>query len=88
MLPPFIASAAAAGKARRGGGPFALLIADHRELERILDDMVSQSSNSTARRSASFLMLKRKHAVAEEHVVTRSWMDKGTMSRKVNTCTI
>jgi hemerythrin superfamily protein len=72
MLPPLIASAAAAGKARRGGDPFALLIADHREISGLLDDMASQGPDSTARRSASFLMLKRKlakHAMAEEDVV-------------------
>ena len=72
LLPPLVAMASGAARARRTGDPFDVLIADHRKIESLLDSMVAEPSGATAKRSSLFLMLKRtlgKHALAEEDVV-------------------
>jgi hemerythrin superfamily protein len=72
LIPPLVAAMTGARRARAGGDPFALLIADHRKITGILDDMMAAPSDSKMRRSRLFLMLKRKlakHAMAEEDVV-------------------
>ena len=72
LLPPIIAGATAAGRARRSNDPFELLISDHRQILGLLDQMLQQPADATARRASTFLMLKRKlgkHAMAEEDVV-------------------
>jgi hemerythrin superfamily protein len=72
LLPPIFAAMAGAGRAKGGGDPFALLIADHRRIVELLDEMLAASSDSKLRRGRLFLALKRKlakHAMAEEDVV-------------------
>ena len=72
LLPPLLAVATGAARARRTDDPFDLLIADHRKIESLLDSMVADPAGSTAKRASTFLMLKRKlgkHALAEEDVV-------------------
>jgi hemerythrin superfamily protein len=72
LLPPLFAVATGAARARRTDDPFDLLIADHRKIESLLDSMAAEPSGATAKRTALFLMLKRKlgkHAMAEEDVV-------------------
>jgi hemerythrin superfamily protein len=72
LLPPLMALATGAARARRTDDPFDLLIADHRKIESLLDRMVAEPSGATAKRASLFLMLKRKlgkHALAEEDVV-------------------
>jgi hemerythrin-like domain-containing protein len=72
LFPPLVAAASGSGRARAGRDPFELLIADHRQILSVLDDMVSAPADSTMRRSRLFLTLKRKlakHAMAEEDVV-------------------
>lgn len=72
LLPPLFAAMTAAGRARAGADPFALLIDDHRKILSILDEMAASPSDSKLRRGRLFLALKRrlaKHAMAEEDVV-------------------
>lgn len=72
LLPPLLAAATGAGRARRGHDPFELLIADHRMLLSTLDQMLEAPTESVARRASLYLALKRKlgkHALAEEDVV-------------------
>lgn len=72
LLPPLYAALTAAGRARAGGDPFALLIQDHRKIMSILDEMAACPAESKIRRARLFLALKRKlakHAMAEEDVV-------------------
>src|SRR4051794_25221842 len=72
LLPPVIAALTGSGRVRGGGDPFALLIADHRQIQSILQEMMAAPIDSKFRRSRLFLMLKRKlakHAMAEEDVV-------------------
>jgi hemerythrin superfamily protein len=72
LLPPLFAGMSAAGRARAGADPFALLIDDHRRILSILDEMMASPSDSKPRRGRLFLALKRKlakHAMAEEDVV-------------------
>jgi iron-sulfur cluster repair protein YtfE (RIC family) len=72
LLPPLVAAATGAGRARRGHDPFELLIEDHRMLLSTLDQMLEASTESVTRRASLYLALKRKlgkHALAEEDVV-------------------
>lgn len=72
LLPPLLASAFGSVRARRNDDPFDLLIQDHREIASCLDRMEKTQTDSTAKRTMLFLMLKRKlakHAMAEEDVV-------------------
>jgi iron-sulfur cluster repair protein YtfE (RIC family) len=59
-------------RVRTGGDPFKQLITDHRKILGVLDQMRACDTESGLRRSALYLMLKRKlakHAMAEEDVV-------------------
>jgi hemerythrin superfamily protein len=72
LLPPLLASASGAIRAKRSGDPFKLLIQDHRRLVSILAEMEKTPQDSMGRRNTLFLMFKRKlakHALAEEDVV-------------------
>jgi len=72
LLPPLIAQATSAARAKSGADPFQLLIEDHREILAVLDRMAGAPSASAAQRGKLFLALKRrlaKHAMAEEDVV-------------------
>lgn len=72
MLPPLFLAVVSSNRTRAGADPFAVLIADHREIVSILDQMAAMPTGSTARRARLFLRLKRKlakHAMAEEDVV-------------------
>jgi iron-sulfur cluster repair protein YtfE (RIC family) len=80
LLPPLIASANGARRARSGGDPFEMLIADHREILALLEEMESLPADATTRRASSFLMFKRKlakHALAEEDIVYPILHDEG-----------
>jgi hemerythrin superfamily protein len=72
LLPALLMPLFASNRVRAGGDPFALLIADHRRILSLLDEMANTGTESNARRARLFLMLKRKlakHAMAEEDVV-------------------
>jgi hemerythrin superfamily protein len=71
LLPPFIAMANGSIRGT-SGDPFDLLISDHREILKLVDNMANSPADSHVRRSGLFLALKRKlakHAMAEEDVV-------------------
>jgi len=72
LLPPLLAGAAGSMRAGLGENPFDRLVQDHRSVVALLERLVSASDDSSARRMAAFLAVKRalaKHALAEEDVV-------------------
>lgn len=72
IIPPIVGAAIGFGRVRAGGDPFAQLIADHRRIRSLLDEMAAAPLESKAYRARLFLALKRtlaKHAMAEEDVV-------------------
>jgi hemerythrin superfamily protein len=71
LLPPLVAMASGSIRGTTGD-PFDLLISDHRQISKLLDQMSNVSTDSHVRRAGLFLALKRKlgkHALAEEDVV-------------------
>jgi len=69
LLPPLLAGAAGSVRASLGANPFDRLVQDHRSVLSMLERLVGASDDSTARRMAIFLAVKRalaKHALAEE----------------------
>lgn len=72
LLPPLLASGSGRLRARIGQDPFALLIEDHRLIQKTLREMEACPTSSHMTRGRLFLRLKRtlgKHAMAEEDVV-------------------
>jgi iron-sulfur cluster repair protein YtfE (RIC family) len=72
LLPPMVAAASGAMRARFAHDPFERLRQDHREILNILDRMMQARDGDVRRRGTLFLSLKRtlaKHALAEEDVV-------------------
>jgi hemerythrin superfamily protein len=72
LLPPMVAMVSGSVRTQLGGNPFELLRQDHRSILSTLDTMQQLPDDSVAKRTASFLALKRtlgKHALAEENVV-------------------
>jgi hemerythrin superfamily protein len=72
LLPPMVAAATCAMRARFAQDPFDRLRQDHRQILGILDRMLQARDGDAARRGALLLSLKRtlaKHALAEEDVV-------------------
>lgn len=80
LLPPLLASAGGSVRASLGQNPFDRLVQDHRTVLSLLERAVASSEQSTARRTAAFLALKRalaKHAMAEEDIVYPLLQAKG-----------
>jgi hemerythrin superfamily protein len=72
LLPPVVSMVSGSVRARLGGDPFKILKQDHQKVLSLLETMQQLPDDSTAKRAASFLALKRalgKHALAEENVV-------------------
>jgi hemerythrin superfamily protein len=72
LLPPIIAMASGVVRGGKGQDAFDILITDHRTIQSLLDQMVATPTESNAKRTSLFLLLKRKlgkHAMAEEDVV-------------------
>jgi hemerythrin superfamily protein len=72
LLPPAVATASGALKARFGQDPFRKLEQDHRYVKSLLSKMTDASEGSAAERMKLLLLFKRalgKHAMAEEDVV-------------------
>jgi iron-sulfur cluster repair protein YtfE (RIC family) len=72
FLPPVVANASGALKAKFGQDPFRKLEEDHRYVKSLLRRMADASEGSPAERMKLLLMFKRalgKHAMAEEDVV-------------------
>jgi len=70
ILPPFLAMACGAARARAGHDPFESLIDDHRRFRALLERM--QEATGTVQRAQLLLRLKRglaAHAMAEEDIV-------------------
>jgi hemerythrin superfamily protein len=72
LLPPVVSMVSGSVRAQLGGDPFKILKQDHQKVLSLLDTMQQLPDDSTAKRAASFLALKRalgKHTLAEENVV-------------------
>ena len=72
LLPPVLANANGAVRAKFGQDPFRKLEQDHRHIQIMLRQMAEASEQSAAQRTKLLLMFKRalaKHAMAEEDVV-------------------
>ena len=72
LLPPVMANASGAVRAKFGQDPFRKLEQDHRLVKSLLRKMAEASEDSAAQRMKLLLMFKRalgKHAMAEEDVV-------------------
>jgi hemerythrin superfamily protein len=72
LLPPVMANASGAVRAKFGQDPFRKLEQDHRSIQSLLRKMADAGEDSPARRMKLLLMFKRvlgKHAMAEEDVV-------------------
>ena len=72
LLPPVVANASGAVRAKFGQDPFRKLEQDHRYVKSLLRKMAEASEDSAAQRVKLLLMFKRalgKHAMAEEDVV-------------------
>lgn len=72
LLPPVVAQARGAARARTGGDPFATLLHDHRVIMGHLNAMVESADSEVFHRTQRLLRLKRRlsaHAMAEEDVV-------------------
>src|SRR3954466_9001361 len=72
LLPPVVANASGAVRAKFGQDPFRKLEQDHRQIQSMLRQMAAASEESAAQRLKLLLMFKRslgKHALAEEDVV-------------------
>jgi len=72
LLPPVVANASGAVRAKFGQDPFRKLEQDHRLIQSLLRKMAEASEDSAAQRMKLLLVFKRalgKHAMAEEDVV-------------------
>jgi hemerythrin superfamily protein len=72
FLSPLLAAAVSSSRVRAGGDPFERLVADHRQILSLLDQMLNCPADAKLERGRLFLALKRKlakHALAEEDVV-------------------
>jgi hemerythrin superfamily protein len=72
LLPPVVANASGAVRAKFGQDPFQKLEQDHRHIKSVLRRMAAAADGSTVERVKLLLLLKRalgKHAMAEEDVV-------------------
>jgi iron-sulfur cluster repair protein YtfE (RIC family) len=72
LLPPVMANATGAVRAKFGQDPFRKLEQDHRQIQTMLHQMSAATEESPAQRMKLLLMFKRalgKHAMAEEDVV-------------------
>lgn len=72
ILPPILGQAAGAARVRAGRDPFEALIADHRAIQGLLEDLAGTPDHAAFQRGQLLLRLKRRlaaHALAEEDVV-------------------
>ena len=72
LLPPIVARARGAARARSGGDPLVTLLDDHRAIMSHLDAMVEFADSEVFHRAQHLLRLKRRlaaHAMAEEDIV-------------------